>query len=46
MKGLARILGQFSDKLLKRKILPSLIEETRKHYLLPFGASPRTAPSR
>ena len=36
MKGLARILGQFSDKLLKRKILPSLIEETRKHYLLPF----------
>ncbi|KAH9816871.1 kinase-like domain-containing protein [Melampsora americana] len=36
MKGLTRILPQFSDKIIRRKILPSLIEETRKHILLPF----------
>lgn len=36
MKGLSRILPQFSDKVVKRKILPSLLEETRKHLLLPF----------
>ncbi|KAI7944356.1 hypothetical protein MJO28_011884 [Puccinia striiformis f. sp. tritici] len=36
MKGLLRILPQFSQKLVKQKILPSLIEECRKHVLLPF----------
>jgi SCY1-like protein 2 len=36
MKGLTRILPQFSDKVVKRKILPALLEETRKHMLLPF----------
>jgi len=36
MKGLLRILPQFSSKVVKQKILPSLIEECRKHVLLPF----------
>ncbi|KAA1130872.1 hypothetical protein PGTUg99_027382 [Puccinia graminis f. sp. tritici] len=36
MKGLLRLLPQFSQKLVKQKILPSLIEECRKHVLLPF----------
>lgn len=36
LKGLLRILPQFSPKVLKQKILPSLIEECRKHVLLPF----------
>lgn len=36
MKGLTRILPQFSNKIIHRKILPSLLEETRKHVLLPF----------
>ncbi|OAV97373.1 SCY1 protein kinase [Puccinia triticina 1-1 BBBD Race 1] len=36
MKGLLRILPQFSQKVVKQKILPSLIEECRKHVLLPF----------
>ena len=36
MKGLLKILPQFSDKVIKRKVLPSLLEETRKGNLLPF----------
>jgi SCY1-like protein 2 len=36
LRGLVRILPQFSDKVVKRKILPSLLEETRKTTLLPF----------
>ncbi|CAH7670615.1 SCY1 protein kinase [Phakopsora pachyrhizi] len=36
MKGLLRILPKFSPKVIKRKILPSLLEETRKNILLPF----------
>ncbi|MBW0500573.1 hypothetical protein O181_040288 [Austropuccinia psidii MF-1] len=36
MKGLVKILPQFSSKVVKQKILPSLLEETRKHILLPF----------
>lgn len=30
------MLPQFSDKVSKRKILPSLLEETRKNMLVPF----------
>ncbi|KAI9008823.1 kinase-like domain-containing protein [Phycomyces nitens] len=36
MKGLARVLGQFPNRILKRKILPSLIEELKDHQLLPY----------
>ncbi|RUS22211.1 hypothetical protein BC937DRAFT_89999 [Endogone sp. FLAS-F59071] len=36
MKGLIRILGQFPDRVLFRKILPSLLEELKDHSLLPF----------
>ncbi|KAH8920608.1 kinase-like protein [Atractiella rhizophila] len=36
MKGLVKIINQFSDKVVRRKILPSLLEETRKHQLVPF----------
>lgn len=36
LKGLLKVLPQFSDKVIKRKILPSLVEETRKNMLVPF----------
>ncbi|CEP10781.1 hypothetical protein [Parasitella parasitica] len=36
MKGLARVLGQFPERVLKRKILPSLLEELKDHQLLPY----------
>ncbi|KAI8327836.1 hypothetical protein BD560DRAFT_417650, partial [Blakeslea trispora] len=36
MKGLARVLGQFPERVLKRKILHSLLEELKDHQLLPF----------
>ncbi|OBZ83333.1 SCY1-like protein 2 [Choanephora cucurbitarum] len=36
MKGLARVLGQFPERVLKRKILYSLLEELKDHQLLPF----------
>ncbi|KAF7728225.1 hypothetical protein EC973_006506 [Apophysomyces ossiformis] len=36
MKGLARVLGQFPDRVLRRKILPSLLEELKDHQLLPY----------
>ncbi|ORX51255.1 ARM repeat-containing protein [Hesseltinella vesiculosa] len=36
MKGLARVLNQFPDRVLKRKILPSLLEELKDHQLLPY----------
>ncbi|KAI7868246.1 kinase-like domain-containing protein, partial [Spinellus fusiger] len=36
MKGLARVLGQFSDRVVKRKILPTLLEELKDHPLLPY----------
>ncbi|KAG9116805.1 hypothetical protein FRC07_007446 [Ceratobasidium sp. 392] len=35
MKGLAGVLGTFSDNLKKRKILPSLLEEMKDPLLLP-----------
>ncbi|KAI9314533.1 kinase-like domain-containing protein [Dichotomocladium elegans] len=36
MKGLARILNQFPERVLRRKILPSLLEELKNHPLLPY----------
>ncbi|KAL1926285.1 hypothetical protein VTP01DRAFT_5982 [Rhizomucor pusillus] len=36
MKGLARVLNQFPERVLKRKILPSLLEELKNHQLLPY----------
>ncbi|KAL0083190.1 kinase-like domain-containing protein [Phycomyces blakesleeanus] len=36
MKGLSRVLSQFPNRILKRKILPSLIEELKDHQLLPY----------
>ncbi|GAA5985753.1 hypothetical protein JCM10908_007097 [Rhodotorula pacifica] len=36
LKGLVTVLNQFSDKVNRRKVLPSLLEETRKHNLVPF----------
>ncbi|KAI9486147.1 MAG: hypothetical protein EXX96DRAFT_592949 [Benjaminiella poitrasii] len=36
MKGLARVLGQFPERVLKRKILPSLLEELKDSQLLPY----------
>ncbi|KAJ8291684.1 Protein kinase domain-containing protein ppk32 [Rhodotorula toruloides] len=36
LKGLVSVLPQFSDKVVRRKILPSLLEETRKANLVPF----------
>ncbi|KAI9266814.1 kinase-like domain-containing protein [Phascolomyces articulosus] len=36
MKGLARVLNQFPDRVLKRKILPQLLEELKNHQLLPY----------
>ncbi|KAI8384919.1 uncharacterized protein BYT42DRAFT_279359 [Radiomyces spectabilis] len=36
MKGLSRVLGQFPERVLKRKILPSLLEELKNHQLLPY----------
>ncbi|CAO3638747.1 unnamed protein product [Mucor fragilis] len=36
MKGLARVLGQFPERVLKRKILPSLLEELKDNQLLPY----------
>ncbi|KAG0174626.1 hypothetical protein DFQ28_004276 [Apophysomyces sp. BC1034] len=36
MKGLTRVLNQFPERVLKRKILPSLLEELKDHQLLPY----------
>lgn len=36
LKGLVTVLNQFSDKVNRRKVLPSLLEETRKANLVPF----------
>ncbi|KAI9497376.1 hypothetical protein BDB00DRAFT_920721 [Zychaea mexicana] len=36
MKGLARVLNQFPERVLKRKILPQLLEELKNHQLLPY----------
>ncbi|GAA5959745.1 hypothetical protein JCM10213_008666, partial [Rhodosporidiobolus nylandii] len=36
LRGLLAVLPQFSDKVNRRKVLPSLLEETRKHNLVPF----------
>lgn len=36
LKGLVSVLNQFSDRVKRRKILPSLLEETRKANLVPF----------
>ncbi|GAA5900963.1 hypothetical protein JCM8208_007576 [Rhodotorula glutinis] len=36
LKGLVSVLPSFSDKVVRRKILPSLLEETRKANLIPF----------
>jgi SCY1-like protein 2 len=36
MKGLSRVLGQFPERVLKRKILPSLLEELKDSQLLPY----------
>lgn len=36
LKGLLPILDRFSTKVNRRKILPSLLEETRKQNLIPF----------
>jgi SCY1-like protein 2 len=36
MKGLSRVLAQFPERVLKRKILPSLLEELKDNQLLPF----------
>lgn len=36
LKGLLTVLPQFSTKVNRRKVLPSLLEETRKANLVPF----------
>ncbi|ORX34162.1 kinase-like domain-containing protein [Kockovaella imperatae] len=36
LRGLVRVLPTFSDRLRKGKILPSLLEEMKDTYLLPF----------
>ncbi|SCZ90255.1 BZ3500_MvSof-1268-A1-R1_Chr9g10767 [Microbotryum saponariae] len=36
LKGLLNVLPQFSDKVNRRKVLPSLLEETNKTHLIPF----------
>lgn len=36
LKGLLKILGQFSDRLLRRKVLPALLELMNDRTLLPF----------
>ncbi|KDE06107.1 SCY1 protein kinase [Microbotryum lychnidis-dioicae p1A1 Lamole] len=36
LKGLLIVLPQFSDKVNRRKVLPSLLEETNKTHLIPF----------
>lgn len=36
LKGLVAVLPRFSDKVNRRKVLPSLLEETRKSGLVPF----------
>ncbi|GAA5916469.1 hypothetical protein JCM6882_006468 [Rhodosporidiobolus microsporus] len=36
LRGLVSVLPQFSDKVNRRKVLPSLLEETRKANLVPF----------
>ncbi|KAI7904796.1 kinase-like domain-containing protein, partial [Cokeromyces recurvatus] len=36
MKGLSRVLVQFPERVLKRKILPSLLEELKDNQLLPY----------
>ncbi|KAI8336735.1 hypothetical protein BC941DRAFT_427954 [Chlamydoabsidia padenii] len=36
MKGLSRILTQFPERVMKKKILPTLLEELKDHQLLPY----------
>ncbi|KAI9271355.1 hypothetical protein BY458DRAFT_533549 [Sporodiniella umbellata] len=36
MKGLSKILPQFPERIIKRKILPSLLEELKNSQLLPY----------
>ncbi|SCV70030.1 BQ2448_1424 [Microbotryum intermedium] len=36
LKGLLNVLPRFSDKVNRRKVLPSLLEETNKTHLIPF----------
>lgn len=36
LKGLISVLPRFSDKVNRRKVLPALLEETRKAGLVPF----------
>ncbi|ORY91233.1 hypothetical protein BCR43DRAFT_446307 [Syncephalastrum racemosum] len=36
MKGLQKVLSQFPERVLKRKILPALLEELKNHQLLPY----------
>ncbi|KAM0787285.1 hypothetical protein ACM66B_006518 [Microbotryomycetes sp. NB124-2] len=36
LKGLVQVLPRFSDKVNRQKVLPSLLEETRKANLVPF----------
>ncbi|KAI8988968.1 hypothetical protein BDB01DRAFT_577366 [Pilobolus umbonatus] len=36
MKGLSKVLNQFPERVLKRKILPSLLEELKDAQLLPY----------
>ncbi|CEG63141.1 Putative SCY1 protein kinase [Rhizopus microsporus] len=36
MKGLAKVLGQFPERVIRRKILPSLLEELKNSQLLPY----------
>ncbi|KAJ2879194.1 Protein kinase domain-containing protein ppk32, partial [Coemansia aciculifera] len=36
MRGLPRVLASFPDRLLRRKILPALLDQTSDHALLPY----------
>ncbi|KAJ2020072.1 Protein kinase domain-containing protein ppk32 [Coemansia sp. S680] len=36
MRGLPRVLSKFPDRVLRRKILPALLDQTSDHALLPY----------
>ncbi|KAI8325735.1 kinase-like protein, partial [Martensiomyces pterosporus] len=36
MRGLPRVLPKFPDRVMRRKVLPALIDQTNDHALLPF----------
>ncbi|RKO87940.1 hypothetical protein BDK51DRAFT_25765 [Blyttiomyces helicus] len=40
LKGLVRVLPQFSDRLLHRKILPALLQNLKDHVMSPFLLPP------